>query len=76
MTDNNLSQLELIRQIHDRVLAIDGKLDDKCDKDDCEKLEDRVGDVESKTERLAVKQAGIAASMSAVGIWIKAQFFG
>lgn len=43
---------------------ITDRLDTKADKDDLNDLEDRVKTVESKTNKLAVKQAGIAGVMT------------
>ena len=60
-------------EAHNRILD---KLDKKSDKGDVDKLEKRVGEVEKKTGRLAVKQAGIAGAMSALALGIKGFFFG
>ena len=59
-----------------KLTAIDSKLDTKTDKHDHQRLEDRVEAVETKTNNLAVKQAGIAGSMSVVALWLKSHLFG
>jgi hypothetical protein len=53
-------ELELLRQIHDRIIVIDEKLDGKCDKDDCDLNAEKIHALEAKTSKLMVKQAGVA----------------
>ena len=73
MTGPNGTVIAWMRRIDERLEGIEQRI---VDRSVHQKLEDRVEEMESKTERLAIKQAGIAASMSMVAVWIKSTFFG
>ena len=72
MTEPNGTVIAWMQRIDERLEGIEQRI---VDRNVHQELEDRVEAVESKTERLAIKQAGIAASMSAGAVWIKSQFF-
>ena len=64
----------LLQQIHDRVMAIDAKLDTKCDKEDCDQNEERIHELENKTSNIVAKQAGVAGLASGLMIAVKQIF--
>jgi hypothetical protein len=81
MSDNgNRTTTEWLISINDKIdrLSRDivSKLETKATNEDLERIEGRVDRVESKTDKLAIKQAGIAGTVSLVFMWFKAQIFG
>lgn len=69
--------LQIIHQENETAhRALAEKLDTKADKDDLQRVGERVTRVEDKTNNLTVKVGSIAALMTGVGVWAKSQFLG
>ena len=70
--DHILTEIRELRRVndegHDRLYD---KLDEKCDVEDCEKVEARVLKLEEKTSKLMVKQAGMAGVATGLALALK-----
>jgi len=69
MTNNGLSQLQMIEQIHERVLVIDTKLDKKAEKKDVAKLEERVRETEKDNTKVKTVGSLIILALTGLGIY-------
>jgi len=69
MVNNGLSQLQLIEQIHERVLVIDNKLDKKAEKGDVDKLEERVRETEKDSTKVKTVGSIIMIALTGLGIY-------
>ena len=73
-----LRHLDMKFEEHQRWLLdhLNEKLDEKADKEDVEELDSRIEKVESRTNKLAIKQAGISGTVSVLTLWVKSLFTG